>query len=46
MKKIMLFIAVLVISSCAWNGIGGSVGVGGGSNGIGAGIHLGTGIRF
>ena len=42
-KKFIICLFVCVLAGCA---VGGSANVGGGSNGIGAGFSLGTGIRF
>ncbi|ABY69289.1 hypothetical protein APJL_0724 [Actinobacillus pleuropneumoniae serovar 3 str. JL03] len=42
-KKFVICLCVCVIAGCA---VGGSASVGGGSNGVGAGFSLGTGIRF
>ena len=43
MKKMMVCLTILLIAGCTF---GGSASVGGGSNGVGAGFGLGTGIRF
>ncbi|WP_280177513.1 hypothetical protein [Actinobacillus vicugnae] len=42
-KKIIVCLSIFVLASCTF---GGGASVGGGSNGVGAGFSLGTGIRF
>ncbi|WGE89884.1 hypothetical protein [Actinobacillus arthritidis] len=42
-KKFIICLGVLALAGCTF---GGSASVGGGSNGVGAGFGLGTGIRF
>lgn len=43
MKKFFLCMLMLSLSACS---LGGTVNLGGGSNGIGLGVGLGTGFRF